>query len=106
MAIDIKNLTNRSIVNQRSSNTAGAVRGNARSSGPSPQSSGNSDRVSLTGSATLLQALEDQINSLPIVDINRVRETRYALATGSHQIDTFSTANNMLAAEQALAQKK
>lgn len=49
--------------------------------------------------------MEDKISSLPVVDAQRVTETRHALATGSHEIDPASTADNLLTVELALAQK-
>ena len=104
MSIDIKGLNNGPINNQGSSKPASAVNSNAHSQSASTNSAG-SDRVSLTASAAQLGALEDQISSLPIVDTNRVAETRHALATGAHQVDPNSTADGLLATERAFAQK-
>ncbi len=105
MTIEIKNVAHGSISNQGSSKPAGAIDSNRQSHGNSIKSSANSDRVSLTASATQLSALEEQINSLPIVDIDRVTETRHALASGAHQINPDSTADSLLAIERAFAQK-
>jgi len=104
MSIDIKGLTNGPINNQGGSKPTGAVNSDARSQSTSVESAG-SDKVSLTASATQLSALEDQINSLPVTDANRVAETRHALATGTHQVDPDSTADGLLATERAFAQK-
>ncbi len=105
MTIEIKNVANRAISSQGSSKPASAVDSDRPSHSSSAKSSTISDRVSLTASATQLAALEEQIGSLPIVDMNRVAETRHALATGAHQINPESTADNLLATERAFAQK-
>lgn len=105
MTIEIKNVANRAISSQGSGKPASAVDSDRPSHSSSAKSSTSSDRVSLTASATQLAALEEQIGSLPIVDINRVAETRHALATGAHQINPESTADNLLATERAFAQK-
>ncbi len=105
MAIDIKNLTHRATNNQGAGKPATAVNNSSQSGGNSIKSSTHPDRVSLTSSATMLSALEEQINSLPVADINRVAEIRYALATGAHQINAENTADGLLAVERAFAQK-
>ena len=106
MTIDIKGLTNSSINKQGSSNQTGTVNNETRSSNRSTSSSVGSDRVSITTSATQLSALEDRINSLSVVDTNRVTETRHALATGTHQVNHDNTADGLLASEYAFAQQK
>ena len=63
------------------------------------------DRVSLTSSATQLQALEDQISSLPVVDTQRVEATQHALATGSHEVNPETPAEGMLEVERSFAQE-
>lgn len=63
------------------------------------------DRVSLTSSATQLQALEDQVSSLPVVDTQRVEATQHALATGSHEVNPETTAEGMLEVERSFAQE-
>lgn len=72
-----------------------------------PSSSGSaSDKVSLTSAAVQLQALEDQIAELPVVDTKRVEEVQRSLATGSFQIDPASVADKMLQFEAALGTDK
>ncbi len=105
MTIEIKNVANGVISSQAGGAPAGAVRGDRPMQNGSVNPSASSDRVSLTASATQLAALEEQISSLPVVDANRVAETRHALATGTHRIDPESTADRLLAVERAFAQK-
>lgn len=106
MTIEISGLPGRSINNTGKSNQAESAKGDTSSNQASSGSGNGSDRVSLTSSATLLKSLEDRINSLPVVDTQRVTETRHALATGSHEIDSISTADNLLTSEMALARQK
>ncbi len=105
MTIEIKNIANGAISSQGSGRSAGAITNDGPAGSSSAKPSANPDRVSLTASAMQLTALEEQINSLPIADANRVAETRHALATGAHQINPESTADNLLATERAFAQK-
>jgi len=104
MTTQIKSIANAAVGNQGNSKPAGATTGDTRSNSTASKPSVGSDRVSLTSSATQLNALEDKINSLPVVDINRVAETRHALATGAHQVNPDSTADSLLATERAFAQ--
>jgi len=104
MNIDIKGLTNEPINSQGGNKVGASTDNNARAQGKSAGAAG-SDTVSLTASATQLNALEEQISNLPITDSNRIAETRHALATGTHQIDPRSTADGLLATERAFAQK-
>ena len=105
MTINISSLSGRPIKDTGSNNQAESTKGGASSNNASSGSTGNADRVSLTSSATLLKAVEDMISSLPIVDTQRVAETRHALATGSHEINPVSTADHLLTVELAFAQK-
>ncbi len=104
MNIDIKGLTNEPINSQGGNKVDASTDNNARTQDRSTGAA-KSDTVSLTASATQLNALEEQISSLPIVDSNRISETRDAIATGTHQIDPRSTADGLLATERAFAQK-
>ena len=71
----------------------------------SPRSStlsgGSGDKLSLTSAATQLQALEDRIAELPVVDTQRVQEVQRSIATGSFQVDPASVADKMLKFEAA-----
>jgi len=75
---------------QENQNTAQANRGGA-------------DRVSLTDSATRVQALESRIASLPVADAQRVTDVQRALATGSFQFEPARAADNLLTQEREFA---
>jgi len=60
------------------------------------------DQVSLTAQASQLQALENQISALPVIDTQRVTEVQQALATGSFQVDPARVADKMLSFEVGL----
>lgn len=68
-------------------------------------SGGSGDKLSLTSEATQLQALEDQIAELPVVDTQRVQEVQRSIATGSFQVDPASVAEKMLQFEAAFGQE-
>lgn len=61
------------------------------------------DKVSLTGSATQLQALETQIAGLPVVNATHVAEVQHLLATGSYEYEPIDAAESMLEQEKAFA---
>lgn len=78
----------------------------------SPQASQNaavgttsSDTVSLTGTASQLRALEQQIASLPVVDVQRVESIKQKIANGSYQIDAPHVADKMIQIESAINQR-
>ena len=98
MASEINSISGSSIQTAGDSSQTGSTAttdNSARTSG---------DRVSLTSSATQLQALEDQVSSLPVVDTQRVEATQHALATGSHEVNPETTAEGMLEVERSFAQ--
>ena len=100
MALEINNLSGGSI---QSTGNSGPVEERAKEASSTTTSAAPSsaDKVSLTSSATQLQALEDQISSLPVVDTKRVEETQLALSTGSHEIDPDTTAEGVLTVERS-----
>jgi negative regulator of flagellin synthesis FlgM len=102
MALEISSLSGGSV---QGSGTSGPVEERAKEANSSTTSAAPSsaDKVSLTSSATQLQALEDQISSLPVADPQRVEETRLALSTGSHEVNPESTAEGVLAVERSFA---
>ena len=84
-------------------NTAGSkqVGANKASAGKTSSASGSgADMVSLTASASQLQALEDRISSLPVVDESLVSDVQFALATGTHKTDPAITADNIIETEK------
>jgi negative regulator of flagellin synthesis FlgM len=75
----------------------------AASPRPTKGSGGPGETLSLTNEASQLQALEDHIAALPVVDTQRVQEIQRSLATGSFQVDPAKVAENMLQFEAGLA---
>ena len=61
------------------------------------------DRISLTESATRLQALTDHVKTLPVVDIPEVEAVQRTLATTGVQIRPERAADNLLDQEKAFA---
>jgi len=64
-------------------------------------SSGGGDKVSLTSSAMQLQALEERIADLPVVDVQKVSDVQRALATGTLDVNEENAANNLLQIEKS-----
>jgi flagellar biosynthesis anti-sigma factor FlgM len=103
MAIQIRGFPGGAIKSAGDSNQV-ATRGprDANAVAPRPLSKDQSDRISITGSASRLQALEARIRELPVVDMFRVETTRLALATGSLHIEPMSIAGKILNMEREL----
>ncbi|NOZ53877.1 MAG: flagellar biosynthesis anti-sigma factor FlgM [Gammaproteobacteria bacterium] len=62
----------------------------------------NADKVTVTDSAAKLQALEQHIANMPVVDEQRVASIRAAIQNGSYQMDPERTATKLLGLETAL----
>ena len=69
-----------------------------------PTGSAPTDTVSLTGTASQLRALEQQIASLPVVDVQRVESIKQDISSGSYQIDPVQVADKMIQMESAINQ--
>ncbi len=78
--------------------------GKSPASPASPADSGTpgADRVSLTGEARQLQALEARIASEPVVDRQRVEAVRTAVENGTFTVNPERIADKMISLEQAL----
>ena len=61
-----------------------------------------SDQVNLTRSGVLLSKLEEIVQNAPVVDVDRVRAIKDALASGSYEIDDQRVADNMLRFDREL----
>jgi negative regulator of flagellin synthesis FlgM len=61
-----------------------------------------SDTVNLTRSGLLLSKLEEIVHNAPVVDLDRVRSIKDALASGSYEIDDQRVADNMLRFDREL----
>jgi len=62
----------------------------------------SADKLTVTDSAAKLQALDQQIASLPVVDEQRVASIRTAIENGDYKVDAASTALKFLNLESAL----
>jgi len=65
-------------------------------------SASSSDKVSLTGEASKLQALERELASKPVVDGQRVDTVRSAVDNGTFEVNPERIAEKMMSLEQAL----
>ncbi len=68
----------------------------------SSETTGGSDRVSLTGDASRLQELERELGSQPVVDSQRVDAVRSAVENGTFEVNPERIAEKMMSLEQAL----
>ncbi len=73
----------------------------------SPETTGNSnasntDKISFTGEASKLQALERELANQPVVDSQRVSTVRSAINNGTFDINPGQIAEQMISLEQAL----
>ena len=64
-----------------------------------------SDTVSITGVASQLQALEKQLASLPVVDVQRVDAVKREISSGTFEIDPPRIADKMIQIESAISQR-
>ena len=60
------------------------------------------ETVNLTRSGVMLSKLEESLQSLPIVDAERVRAIKDALASGSYEIDDQAVADKLLRFDREL----
>ncbi len=63
---------------------------------------GTSDTVNFTRSGMLMSKLEEVVQSSPVVDADRVRTIKDALASGSYEIDDQSVADSLLRFDREL----
>jgi len=64
-----------------------------------------SDTVSITGTASRLQALEQQLSSLPVVDVQRVDAVKREISSGTFEINPPRIAEKMIQIESAISQR-
>lgn len=76
----------------------GAVRGGSgnQHNAAAAQQGVDSDRLSLTDTASQLQALQQKIAALPQVDASRVQAIKSAIENGSYQVDSQELARKMI----------
>ena len=79
-------------------------RGGQQGGGAAASASGTTgaDRLSLTGQAHQLRALETGLESQPVVDKQRVEAVRSAVEQGTFVIDPQRIADRLISLEQAL----
>jgi len=63
-----------------------------------------SDTINITGTASQLQALEKQLSSLPVVDVQRVDSVKREISNGTFEIDPPRIADKMIQIESAISQ--
>ena len=56
----------------------------------------HSDQVTITPSAAKLQAVEQKLAAVPVVDQQRVEQLRSAIESGEYQVDAKRTAEKFL----------
>jgi len=102
MTIEISGVPSKSIQDSVDSSkvTSTSTNGGNHNAAATP-SSGGGDKVSLTSSAMQLQALEERIAELPVVDVQRVSDVQRALATGTLDVNEENAANNLLQIEKS-----
>lgn len=105
MPIDINNISNNTTQTKRtneqkhvkiihSDSTDGAKH--------STQNSAAQDSVNLTDSAMRLQALEEKINRLPIIDTHKVEQIKNSISDGTFEFNSQRIAEKMLKFEKEL----
>lgn len=57
-------------------------------------------QVKLSAQAQQLQAVEERLRELPVVDSERVAQIRQAISDGSYQVDSGRIADKLLALEE------
>lgn len=70
-----------------------------------PATNSGSDTVQLTGTASQLRSLEQQIAALPVVDVQRVDTIKKEIASGTYDIDPPRVADKMIQIESAINQR-
>lgn len=105
MPIDINNISNNSTQTKRASDNKHVKVVSDDSSNFAPRSDKSSaaqDSVSLTGSAVRIQALEELVARLPIVDTQKVEEIRNSISNGNFEFNSDRIAEKMIQLEKEL----
>lgn len=83
---------------RRAAKTRDATSGESSAAGSTPGD------VHITGPASLLAALEQQLHNMPVVDEARVAQFRTAIESGSYTIQSGQVADQLMQIEHSLAQ--
>lgn len=61
------------------------------------------DSINLTGSATRIKALQEQVARLPIVDTKKIEQVQNSINDGSYEINAERIADKMIQFEKELS---
>jgi negative regulator of flagellin synthesis FlgM len=82
--------------------TSGAA--GADTAGASPSARSADSEVQITGSASLLASVAQQLQGMPSIDEARVAQFRTAIDNGSYTVQPGAVADHLMQLEQSLAQ--
>lgn len=88
--------------NQKSEQTSNQNNTSSSSRSTASESSSSSTDVSLTSTGELLNRLETQIKSEPVVDTQRVNQIRAAILDGTYQVDSSKIADKFMQFESMM----
>ncbi len=71
-----------------------------RGSAEGPSAAGTGDTVNITHSGLLLGKLAEVVQAAPVVDADRVKTIKDAIASGDYRVDAQKTADNLLRFER------
>ena len=103
MSFEIQGPTGRSPAEIGDNSTATRKPGERNAPSATTTPTGSQDRFSLTDQAAQIQALEQQISELPVVDTQRVAGVQQAIESGDLRINAESVANKILELEVGLS---
>lgn len=102
MSVDINGLPGSHLPGANESRQVTPVHNEPTSKQRETGKTSTSDTVSLTESARQLQALEEQLNSQPVVDSQRVEAARQAIDSGSYQVQPEMISQKLMQFEALL----
>lgn len=102
MAISITDINTTQITNTAQNKQTSATEKNATSVTTGSGSSNTSDTISFTDSGRLIQQLETKLESLPVVDADKVARVREDLNSGNLSISPDRIANKFTRYEALL----
>ena len=86
-------------------NNAQSTQGHANNAAAANPVNNTGDTISLTSTAAQLRALEQQLTSQPVVDVERVNKVRNELNSGSFDFNPDRVAQKMIGLEQLINEK-
>jgi len=104
MTISINNDTNNAqIANTAQGNKASPTKDTNNTVAIDSKQNNTSDQITLTDSARLIQQLEQRLQDIPVVDIEKVNRIRENLNSGNHDISSARIAQKFSQYETLLA---